>query len=242
MLIKLLLGFLIACYGAPSDQTRDLLSLAHQTLASSGEVVIPITTENFKQFVMDKPKQYNLIILYTANMQICRICKPFQDAFERVATSYSAVGALGASEDEQPTVFGIVDIGLHNDIGRIHNLNTLPHIVRVNGDVSDVSQLPTGILNMPPRKFGIVKLDVTAQEILDWVNREVGKEVPLYYTQTEKLFRLVAILAVVAGIVICAFKLVMLCRQKPSVIAFVALFIYYISTSGIFYNLLHGMQ
>jgi hypothetical protein len=241
-MIKLLITLAVACHGARARQTDELLSAADDALASRGEVALQLTMDTFKQFVVEKPKQYNLILLYTANMHICRICKPFQDVFERVAMSYDAAGKARNRDDALPTVFAIADIGVHNEIGRLHNLNTLPHIVRINGEESDVTRSPSGSLGLAPRKFNIVKLDVSPQEVLEWVNREVGQDVDLHYTQIEKITRLAIIIAVLVALVFLAVKLVLLCRRKPSVISIVALIIYYISTSGIFYNLLHGMQ
>lgn len=241
-MIKLLITLAVACHGARTRQTEDLLSAADEAFISGDDVVLHLSTDTFKQFVIEKPKQYNLILLYTANLHICRICKPFQDVFERVALSYNTAGKARNHDDDIPTVFAIVDIGVHNEVGRLHNLNTLPHIVRINGEASDVSRSPTGSLMMPPSKFNIVKLDVSPQELLDWVNREVGQDVGLHYTQVEKFTRLATIVTVIVALVALAVQLVLLCRRKPSVISIVALIIYYISTSGIFYNLLHGMQ
>lgn len=243
MWIKLFGLIVLACEAASHQkQTTEFLELAANELSATGNPVIYLNTDNYKKFVVEKPKKYNLFILYTANIQICRICKPFQDAFERIAVSYQAVDKVSKPEDELPIFFAIADIGLHNEIGRMHNMNSLPHIVLANGETSELSRLPTGILVLPPRKFGITKLDISAQEILDWVNRESGQEVALYYTQFEKLTRVVFTLLLIVAVVALAVKLVLLCRRNPSIISIVGVVIYYISTSGIFYNLLHGMQ
>lgn len=243
MLLKLVPVLLIACQAAKTNQQRDdLLKFGKSETEISGRAILNLNPDTYKKFVIDKPKNYNMFVLYTANIHMCRICKPFEDAFERVALSFEASGKTLNPDDENPIVFAIADISLHNDIGRIHNMNSLPHIGRVNGDVSDVVRLPTGALELPSRRFNIVKLDVSAQEILDWANRELGTDVALYYTESEKLTRIVVFVAAIIAVIILIIKLIMLCRRKPSVISIVALVIYYISTSGIFYNLLHGMQ
>jgi hypothetical protein len=243
MWIKLFGLIVIACEAAQHpQQTSEFLELSKTEYVATGQPVVYLNSDNYKKFVVEKPKKYNLIVLYTANVQICRICKPFQDTFERVAASYNAADKLMKTDDELPIIFAVADIGINNEIARLHNMNTLPHIALVNGERSDISRLPTGILVLPPVKFGLTKLDVGAQEVLDWVNRETKQDVALYYTQFEKLSRLAFILAIITSVIVLAVKLVLLCRRKPSVISLVALVIYYISTSGIFYNLLHGMQ
>lgn len=238
---KLFSVLLVTCSAAMNDQNSGLARLARESYESRGDVLVNFDSSSYWKFVAEKPQKYNLFIIYTANVQVCRICKPFVDALTHAALSFREAGKLGAEGDEVPIFFGVADVGLHQDIGRLHNLNTLPHIVHVNSDRSPFVMGPSGNLDIPNRKFPITKLEVTGQEMLDWVNKETKSDVPLYHTPAEKLARLAMLIGVLVGLVFGAFKLVILSRRKPSVIAIVGLFIYYVSTSGIFYNLLHGM-
>ena len=241
-LLKLLTFSIIACAATGFDQNAELRKLASDRYENKGDILIHFDPISYRRLVVGKPQKYHLFLVYTANMQICRICKPFVDALERAALSYREAGKVGSEEDEVPVFFGVVDVGLHQDVGRLHNMNTLPHIVHVNGASSPFIKGPGSMLDIPNRKFPITKLEVTGDEMLDWVNKESRQEVALYYTQAEKVYRAVTMLLLVAGLVFGVIKLVLVCRRRPSVIAIVGLVIYYISTSGIFYNLLHGMS
>lgn len=122
-------------------------------------------------------------------------------------------------------------------------MQTLPHIVHFHGKQYDVKKDKSGAYQLPDREFSISKLDITSQELLDWVNKELSvTDVNLFYTTFEKLSRLGVFVTVASLIVYLAVKLVFACRSNPSLIAVVGLFIHYIATSGVFYNILQGMQ
>ena len=242
-ILKLAALFVLACRADHPQQTLELSKRLSEAYASSGDVVLRMNMDTYRKFAIDKPLNYHLFILFTANVQICRICKPFEDVFERVAQSYMASGKADVVPDNVPTFFAVVDIGPNNDIARLHKIETLPHILHYYGPKYTVSAPGAdGVVHMPNRKFNIVKLDLKPQELLDWVNAESHNSVDLYYTAAEKLMKLATTIVALVALVFIAIKTVLLCRRKPIVIALVALFIHYIATSGLFYNILHGMQ
>jgi hypothetical protein len=151
-------------------------------------------------------------------------------------------GKIGQVEDKLPIFFAVIDVGMEKEVTKLHTINTLPHIVHANGWDSDFQMTPVGMLQFPARRFNIQKPETSAQELLDWVNKETGNQVGLYFTTFEKLTRWVTMLALAVAAVIVVIKLVMLCRRKPVAIAIIGLIIHYVATSGIFYNLLHGMS
>jgi hypothetical protein len=77
--------------GAASSKVNDLVSLTEKAYSTSGSAVIKLDKEQYRRFVLDTDKPYHLIVLYTASMRMCRICKPFDDAFEHTALSYYMV-------------------------------------------------------------------------------------------------------------------------------------------------------
>lgn len=125
----------------------------------------------------------------------------------------------------------------------MHDMRTLPHIVHFFGKEYDVTKGRDGMMILPEREFTVSKLDVTAQEVLEWVNRETGtSDVFLYYTFVERMTRIGVFVGALSFALFLVVKLVFACRRNPSLIAAVGLFIHYIATSGVFYNILQGMQ
>jgi hypothetical protein len=197
----------------------------------------------YSQYVLDPPKGYHMFIIYAASPQFCGICKPFIDAFQRTALSYYMAGASEIGGEQKPAYFAYVDFGTTQDIPRMHGMTTLPHIVHIEGGKYEVSGGKDGILRLPERMFPVVKLDISPREILDWINKETSnKDIGLYMSPQEKAMRWVLILVGAIAVIAAGVQIILVCRRRPGVIAVVGLIIHYIATSGIFYNLLQGMQ
>ena len=121
-------------------------------------------------------------------------------------------------------------------------MTTLPHIVHYDGKKYEARKKGDSYI-LPNREYTITKLNVRAQEILDWVNQEVGGEgVKMFVGTVEKLTNLASVITAIVSLIYIAYKLIILCRRNYHYIVGIALLIYYISTSGLFYNILQGMQ
>ena len=241
-ILKVLTLVALACSSVAGNQKSDILTAYADAYSYHGDTVLRLNSADYQKLAIAKPKKYHLFIAYTANVQVCRICKPIVEQFERVALAYRMAEKSGRADDKRPIFFAVVDVGMEKEVAILHNINTLPHVVHANGWDSDFSLSPVGVSQFPARRFNIQKPETTAQELLDWVNRETVNEVALYFTPSEKVAQVASMLCLAVAAVSVAVWLVTLCRRKPSAIAVIALIIHYVATSGIFYNLLHGMS
>ena len=83
---------LTACgIASTNKQAKDILSRQLEAYSQSGDAFIRLDDASYKSLILDKPKKYHVFVIYTANYNMCRICKPFFDALEHVALSYFKV-------------------------------------------------------------------------------------------------------------------------------------------------------
>ena len=211
--------------------------------ANTGDPVLTLDGTMYHELVLGKPKLFDLFVIYTAPQTMCNICKPFVDAFAKTAESFYHAGQSVLGGRDRPVYFAVMDISRSQEIARMHQMTTLPHIVRFDGAKLEAKKKGDGYV-LPGREFAITKLNVRAQEVLDWINQEVGggEAVKLYMSTTEKVLNLLSLLVLIVSVIYIAFKLIILCRRNYQYIVGIALLIYYISTSGLFYNILQGMQ
>lgn len=83
---------MLACIDASVSKQAD--ELQKRTLAAyetTGDTLIRLDMQSYQELLLHKAKKYHLFVVYTANLQMCRICKPFVDALEHVALSYLKV-------------------------------------------------------------------------------------------------------------------------------------------------------
>ena len=244
MLFHLLcsLGFVVISAGKDLDLANKWSSAVADQFASTGDPTLVVDSSSYKELILGKPKQFDLFVIYTSPAAFCNICKPFTDAFAKTGESYFHAGRSSVDGQDRPVFFAIVDISRNQDIAKLLQMTTLPHIVRYDGKQYEAKKKGDGF-TLPNRAYAITKLNVKAQELLDWVNQEVGGEaVKLYVGSLEKIANLLTVVAVIVSVLFFAFKLILVCRRNYHYIVGIALLIYYISTSGLFYNILQGMQ
>ena len=244
MFFHYIVSFVLATIvgSADADLSAKWSDAIAQQFENTGDPALVVDGSNYHELVLSKPKQFDLFVIYTAPVNICNICKPFTDAFTKTAESYFHAGRSVASGQGRPVYFAIVDIGRSQDLARLHQMTTLPHIIHYDGKRYEAKKKGDGY-TLPNREFPITKLNVKPQEILDWVNQEVGGEgVKVYVSAMEKLSSLVSLVVLIASVIYIVYKLIILCRRSYHYIVGIALLIYYISTSGLFYNILQGMQ
>ena len=240
--LLILYAMACTCFSAPT-QTEELHKQSLKAYTKTGDTLLRLGEDTYQNFVVMQPKKYHLFVVYTANAQMCRICQPFVEGLEHVALSYMKSGKNDLNTDSLPVFFALVDISVNQEIAQMHDMRTLPHIVHFMGSSLDLRSTNSYISALPDREFPITKLDVSSKEVLDWVNRETKmSDVVLYYTLSERLSRIGLILSVIIGLSILLVKLVIACRKNTTLIAIIGLFIHYIATSGLFYNVLQGMQ
>jgi hypothetical protein len=122
-------------------------------------------------------------------------------------------------------------------------MKTLPHLIHLHRDEIQFEKMKSGRIGLPTRGiYQITKVDVSGGEFLAYVNKVMNWDVKLYYTPFERVLRGVFVIGVAVGLVWLVVRLVFLARERPVVIPVIGLIIHYISTSGLFYNILQGMS
>lgn len=232
----------LACQGAIHKQTQELGGLVRKYFDSTGSPIAELDVGLYTKFVLEKPKEYDFIVIYSANEHLCPICKPAEESFKRVAISYWMAGKSEIREDRVPVFFGLVDLGKHTEIAQMHRMSRAPNLHRYYKSEFDGARSVTGEIQPSSRKFMWSKPEMPVDELLEWMNSETNSQVEVYFSTGEKVGRILMGLTLIASAVVLVVRLVVSCRRNSVLIAIVALGIHFIATSGIFYNIIHGMQ
>ena len=215
-------------------------------LTTTPDGLVNLNLANYKKFVLSKPRPYHLFVLFTSEQKYCKFCKNYETAFRHVAESFKESRVLKSyhhpvylAEDGKPVAFAIVDIGTIPQIVKTHGIQAVPLIARIAG----FNAQENGELHFKPRDtFPITKLDPAPSDLLEWVNNQCKSTVRLYFTMGERLKHFLVFACAGLGLLFLAFWLVIQARKRKWVLVTVPLLIQYISTSGLFYNIMNGIQ
>jgi hypothetical protein len=225
------------------EQKSELALRIKEGYENTGSMFLYLDAESYTKFVLKGPKHYHLFVIYSAPSNFCPICKSYSDALEKVADSYHHAGKDDLEKESDPVFFAYLDLSKVQEVSRLHQMTTLPHIYHLHGSDLDVRRITEEFVQLPDREYPISKPSTSPQEILDWVNRETNnKDVKIHYYVSERLSNLIILVLCIAAVTTIGIKLVLICRRNPIVIVALALLVYYISTSGLFYNILQGMN
>jgi len=225
------------------EQKSEIALLMKHRRDNQGDSLLYLDSETYTKFVLNGPKHYHIFVIFSAPSNFCPICKPFADALEKVAESYHYAGKDDLDKETDPVFFAYLDLSKSQDISKMHQMTTLPHIFHFHGRDLDVRRVSDDHYMLPDREFPISKANVSPQDVLDWVNKETNnRTVKLHFSVYEKISGLILIIGVIASVVFVGIKVILACRRSPTVIIGLALLVYYISTSGLFYNILQGMN
>jgi len=124
----------------------------------------------------------------------------------------------------------------------LHNVQRLPMIVHTSSATTFIKKKNGSLLFRPKDQFSIRRIDHTVDELISWANTQTGNKenVPVYYTTYERSQWIAVVIFSVIGLIFLAVLIVIKCRKHSWLVAMLALLVQYVSTSGIFYNILQG--
>lgn len=229
-----------------------------QTEAARGHNhMIQLTADTFKQFVVDGPRPYNVLTVFTAltHEYRCDYCHDAHKAMIPVSESlFKHWRSLATTtnttfldpEDEKPLFIAIVDIARNKDIFQRLQLNTAPVIciqpstysTKVYGNVN-------GFLNQIPqnKKFIQTSARFTPNDFTTFVHKALGISVA---TESKPPVQelVVVLLLILAGCVCLYFfrDLLIKLRTQTTLMIFVSWIAYIFCTAGGMYNIIAGTQ
>jgi len=103
-----------------NDRVQQLLDLTQR------RPVIKLTSRTFKELVRSQPKNYSVVVMFTAlqNHRGCAICKQASDEFSLVANSYRYSQFYSSK-----MFFAMVDFDEGNEAFQSMNLNSAPAFI-----------------------------------------------------------------------------------------------------------------
>lgn len=134
----------LAC-AAASGSALDINKWRQRSAATSSGVV-RLTTDNYTSAVLDSPRDYNTIVLFTASEQKfgCVACITLANEFIVAARSYAAAhgvsllpkpgdntsdpSAYHPETDDRTTFFGVVDFRYNQEAFGMHGFKSVPYI------------------------------------------------------------------------------------------------------------------
>lgn len=136
----LLCSWLAASTAAAASKNKRAQLLA-ETAASSSRVV-KLLPSNYTNFVIDSPRDYDIIVLYTASEAKygCTTCASLARELKIAATSYEAAYPSGNRSAEagdsdgasslpaRDVFFGVVDFKNNQDAFAMHGFRSVPHV------------------------------------------------------------------------------------------------------------------
>ena len=192
---------------------------------------------DYRELALKSPKPYQMFVMFTSDPKFCRVCKPYERVFEHVALSFSK-----AEPGQEHVFFALVDLGSMPQAVQLHGIKQMPMVVHVDQQTALVKRKSGELLFKERDQFPITKLDPPAHELLDWANGQSSHSVRLFFSLSERIQHAVFVVLVVMGLGTTAVGLLIQCRKRRWLVATLPVIIQFIATSGIFFNLLNGMQ
>lgn len=213
-----------------AERRKSLLDLQSE---SGG--IIEFEHDTYTEYAVLYPKPYHLFVLYTAEAKYCKVCPAYERIFRIVADAFPTGG-------DKPVVFGILNASKHPKSLELHGMKHVPAISTFDHDRSFLKKKDGSLTIKPKDTFPIIKQDPQPNELLDWVNIQIGggSAVRLRVPLTDKLafaFQLASYLILFAAF---AFWLAVQVRKRKWLLVTIPLLLQYISTSGLFYNVIQG--
>ena len=218
---------------AKEESSQRLASILELQAESNG--IIPFDDETYKEYALLYPKPYHLFVLYTAEAKYCKVCPAYEKIFRVVVDAFPTGG-------DKPVVFGILNASKHPKALELHGMKHVPAISTFDQERSFLKKKNGALTIKPKDTFPILKQDPHPNELLDWVNVQIGggSAVRLRVPLADKLafaFQFASYLILFSAF---AFWLAVQVRKRKWLLITIPLLLQYISTSGLFYNVIQG--
>jgi oligosaccharyltransferase complex subunit gamma len=209
--------------------------------------VIELTLESFRYFVIEQPRPYNFVILFTTSSTKykCASCEEVQEIFGQIGYSYKKEGSEYPSvssngEKSRAVFFGILEYGPPTQaIYQKLNLVSVPNILitQPKSIIDDGSKYITKEDDL--WKFTMSN-DIHTQKVLDFVNKRLKKNVEIKIPPLENFLSLLYSLIVLGVIGVTGYQLRSLILI-PYLWFIVSIFIYTVCIAGVVYDIIHNV-
>jgi oligosaccharyltransferase complex subunit gamma len=154
-----------------SDRLNHLQSLARD----NGGNVIALDNESYEYFVIDKPRDYSLLVFLTAADPAykCAVCPDVENDVNIVYKSY--LNALQRDNQVQDTFFVKLDFAIGADTFIEYELNTVPVLFYINK--KDSIGEGKSLYNIPKKERFAFPESTNADSIAEWVKFKTGVDV-----------------------------------------------------------------
>jgi hypothetical protein len=214
------------------DNKQDRL----QQLADSSGLARFTDIAEYRELVLKTPKTYDVFVMFTSDPKFCRVCRAYERVFNHVAYSYKK------HAHATDVRFALIDLTSMPAAVQLHGIKQMPLIVHVEKQTTLVKKKSGELSFREKDQFPIAKLDPPASEMLDWANGRVSKTVKLYFTLFDRVQHVFFIALVLIGLGTTAVGLLIQCRKRRWLVMTLPVVIQLVASSGIFFNLLNGMQ
>ncbi|KAG5852172.1 magnesium transporter protein 1 isoform X1 [Anguilla rostrata] len=133
MFLKLLYGFLfvVVLYGIPSDGQKKKEALMSDKVAqmmdwAGRRAVIRMNGEKFRRFVRAPPRNYSVVVMFTALQphRQCGVCRQADEEYQILANSWRYSSAF-----TNKIFFATVDFDEGSDVFQMLNMNSAPSFI-----------------------------------------------------------------------------------------------------------------
>ncbi|CAH0561407.1 unnamed protein product [Brassicogethes aeneus] len=229
--LGLLLIATVILYNVDAQGKRQGSTLAERvqqlTDMTNKRPILRFNANKFREFVKTAPRNYSVIIMFTAMaaQRQCMVCRQANDEFSAVATSFRYSQAYS-----NKLFFGVVDFDEGSDIFQMLKLNTAPVFMHF-----PAKGKPKG-----PDTMDIQRIGFAAETISKWIAERTDIQIRVFrppnYMGT---FALIMLIAFVAGILyLTRNNLDFLCNKNMWGVC--ALFFTLAMTSGQMWNHIRG--
>jgi OST3 / OST6 family, transporter family len=200
--------------------------LLNLTVVSSFTDVASI--QQYKDILKNSDK--HLIVLFTTQFDQCPTCNDMYSNFNKLEQSINEFLLKNPNSSMKPELYHV-------------NLKEKPAIAQLHG----IQRVPA-VANFPPKKpRKSIKDDYPMKNtsILDfvsWAGKRLNMDLKVVYSFNEKLWFTTKVVIGILSLIITGLFLLLKARKSTMVIAVAGILINFIASSGLFYNLLQGMN
>lgn len=139
--------------------------------------VIPLSNSNFTRFVVDRPRNYQAILMFTALDPKfgCEVCNHVASTYREVAKEYNSQYNLTTIAEKERVVFFILDFEYARDIFAELQLQTVPRFYKI-----PLADATSKRMKIQDYEMDSKNLMQGLKPAVEYINQETGIEVTSY--------------------------------------------------------------
>lgn len=161
--------FPTGCAAAASDADR-LAELQAKSKSGRGNV-IKAPVSSLRSYLEAAPRSYNLVVMFTADANVCQPCKKVSDQFRIVSSDYNSANAR--SKSANPTFFlEVILSSSEQAFLSAYRIQAIPIIYQFGAGKS--KSYPRPLSDTSPDSFNLAQVGYHANAIKAFVNDRTG--------------------------------------------------------------------